>query len=68
MEKLKLFLTQSLLFLALIIGVLFFLLPIYASTVFALQDVDGSYSLDPIGRAFSNEEITNSLFLTLRIS
>lgn len=68
MAKLKLFLNQSLLFLALIIGVLFFLLPIYASTVFALQDVDGNYSLDPIGRAFSNEEITNSLFLTLRIS
>ncbi|NDH38638.1 MAG: hypothetical protein EBX77_05015, partial [Actinobacteria bacterium] len=65
MAKLKLFLNQSLLFLALIIGVLFFLLPIYASTVFALQDVDGNYSLDPIGRAFSNEEITNSLFLTL---
>ena len=68
MEKLKSFLNKSLLFLALIIGVLFFLLPIYASTVFALQDVEGNYSLDPISRAFANEEITRSLLLTLRIS
>jgi putative spermidine/putrescine transport system permease protein len=67
-EKLKSFLNRSLLFLALIIGVLFFLLPIYASTVFALQDVEGNYSLDPISRAFANEEITRSLLLTLRIS
>lgn len=56
MAKLKALLRQSFLFLALVIGVLFFLLPIYASTVFALQDVDGGYSLDPIGRAFENEE------------
>lgn len=68
MAKLKLFLNQLALFVALIIGVLFFLLPIYASTVFALRDVDGNYSLDPIGRAFENEEIVNSLLLTLRIS
>ena len=68
MAKLKALLRQSFLFLALVIGVLFFLLPIYASTVFALQDVDGGYSLDPIGRAFENEEIVNSLLLTLRIS
>jgi putative spermidine/putrescine transport system permease protein len=68
MAKLTVYARQSMLLLALVIGVLFFLLPIYASTVFALQDVDGNYSLDPIGRAFQNEEITKSLLLTLRIS
>lgn len=68
MAKLKALLRNSFLFFALVIGVLFFLLPIYASTVFALQDVDGGYSLDPIERAFENEEIVNSLLLTLRIS
>jgi putative spermidine/putrescine transport system permease protein len=68
MEKLRAVFAQGILFFSLITGALFFLLPIYASTDFALRDLDGSYSLAPLGRAFENEEIVGSLFLTLRIS
>jgi len=62
------FLKRAVLVSSLVIGILFFLLPIYASSVFALSDADGNYSLDPLRRAFESEEITNSLALTMRIA
>ena len=49
-------------------GMLFFFLPIYASSIFALESRDGGYTLDPVRRALENEEITQSLLLSLRIS
>jgi putative spermidine/putrescine transport system permease protein len=52
----------------LLTGILFFFLPIYASTVFALESQDGGYTIDPVRRAFENEEISQSLLLSLRIS
>jgi putative spermidine/putrescine transport system permease protein len=64
----KALLSKSLIALTLLTGILFFFLPIYASTIFALESRDGGYTLDPIRRAFENEEITQSLLLSLRIS
>lgn len=64
----KFLLNKSLIAVTLIAGSLFFVLPIYASAIFALESRDGGYTLDPIRRAFENEEITQSLLLSLRIS
>jgi putative spermidine/putrescine transport system permease protein len=49
-------------------GLLFFALPIYASTVFAFRNQEGSYTLDPIRAASENETLMESLYLTLRIA
>lgn len=68
MEGLKRLLNRAFVLLTLVLGLLFFFLPIYASSVFALEDRDGGYTLDPIRRAFENQEITDSLSLSLRIS
>ena len=64
----KFLLNKSLIAVTLTAGSLFFVLPIYASAIFALESRDGGYTLDPIRRAFENEEITQSLLLSLRIS
>jgi putative spermidine/putrescine transport system permease protein len=49
-------------------GLLFFALPIYASTVFAFRNQEGNYTLDPIRSASENETLMESLYLTLRIA
>lgn len=64
----KAFINKSMIAFTLVAGMLFFFLPIYASTIFALESRDGGYSLDPLRRAFENQEITQSLLLSLRIS
>jgi len=51
-----------------VVGILFFALPIYASTIFALQTNDGGYSLEPLRLAAENEELVQSLWLTLKIA
>jgi putative spermidine/putrescine transport system permease protein len=51
-----------------VVGILFFALPIYASTIFAFQTNDGGYSLEPLRLAAENEELVQSLWLTLKIA
>jgi putative spermidine/putrescine transport system permease protein len=51
-----------------IVGILFFALPVYASTIFAFQTNDGGYSLEPLRLAAENEELVQSLWLTLKIA
>jgi len=51
-----------------VIGILFFALPIYASTVFAFQTNDGGYTLEPLRLAAENEALVQSLVLTLKIA
>ncbi len=50
------------------IGLLFFALPIYAASAFAFKDREGNFSLAPLQRAGANEELMESLFLTLQIA
>jgi putative spermidine/putrescine transport system permease protein len=50
------------------IGLLFFTLPIYASTVFAFRNRDGEYTLEPVRAASNNDELMASIDLTLRIA
>lgn len=51
-----------------LIGLGFFILPIYASTIFAFQKSDGSFSLDPLTAAADNEELMKSLSLTMQLA
>jgi putative spermidine/putrescine transport system permease protein len=55
-------------YLVIFIGLGFFALPIYASTIFAFQRSDGSFSIDPLRKAGENEELMESLLLTLNIA
>ncbi len=68
MAQLRHLLNKAVTVVTLLTGILFFFLPIYASTVFALESQDGGYTIDPVRRAFENEEISQSLLLSLRIS
>lgn len=49
-------------------GLAFFILPIYASSIFAFQKEDGTFSLDPLTGAAKNEELMASLGLTLQLA
>jgi putative spermidine/putrescine transport system permease protein len=55
-------------YLVITIGLLFFALPIYASTLFAFRDRDGNFTADPIRAAGENEAIMESLSLTMKIA
>jgi len=55
-------------YLLIAVGILFFALPIYASTIFAFQTYDGGYSAEPLRIAAENEELVLSLMLTLKIA
>lgn len=55
-------------YLVIFIGIGFFALPIYASTIFAFQRSDGSFSINPLRKAGENEELMESLLLTLNIA
>ena len=55
-------------FLLIAVGILFFVLPIYASSLFAFQEKDGSFTAEPLQSAAQNEELMESLFLTLQIA
>jgi putative spermidine/putrescine transport system permease protein len=55
-------------YLVIFIGIGFFALPIYASTIFAFQSSDGSFSIEPLRKAGENEELMESLLLTLNIA
>lgn len=55
-------------YLVIFIGIGFFALPIYASTIFAFQRSDGGFSIDPLRKAGENEELMESLLLTLNIA
>ena len=55
-------------YLVIFIGLGFFALPIYASTIFAFQRSDGSFSIEPLRKAGENEELMESLLLTLNIA
>lgn len=68
MAQLRNLLNKAVTSVTLLTGILFFFLPIYASTVFALESQDGGYTIDPVRRALENEEISQSLLLSLRIS
>jgi len=50
------------------IGLLFFGLPIYAASAFAFKDREGNFSLAPLERAGANQELMQSLALTLQIA
>jgi putative spermidine/putrescine transport system permease protein len=50
------------------IGLLFFGLPIYAAAAFAFKDREGNFSLAPLERAGANQELMQSLALTLQIA
>jgi len=50
------------------IGLLFFGLPIYAASAFAFKDREGNFSLAPLERAGANQELMQSLVLTLQIA
>ena len=54
--------------LTIFIGLLFFGLPIYAASAFAFKDRDGNFSLEPLERASANQELMQSLALTLQIA
>lgn len=64
MKALRIFLQYSLI----IVGLLFFALPVYASTIFAFQTSDGGYSAEPLRLAAENEQLVESLELTLKIA
>ena len=64
MKPLRIFLQYFLV----IAGILFFALPVYASTIFAFQTNDGGYSIEPLRLAAENEELVESLVLTLKIA
>jgi putative spermidine/putrescine transport system permease protein len=51
-----------------IVGILFFALPVYASTIFAFQTNEGGYSVEPLRLAAENEQLMDSLELTLKIA
>lgn len=55
-------------YLVIILGITFFALPIYASTIFAFQTNDGGFTLDPLRKAGENTELMESLLLTLNIA
>ena len=64
MKALRIFLQ----YLLIIVGLLFFALPVYASTIFAFQTTDGGYSAEPLRLAAENEQLVESLELTLKIA
>jgi putative spermidine/putrescine transport system permease protein len=49
-------------------GILFFTMPIYSSSLFAFQSEEGSFTLNPLRNAGANTELVNSLGLTLQIA
>jgi len=51
-----------------LIGLLFFAIPIYASSIFAFRESDGSFSAQPISSALENHELVRSFFLTMQIA
>lgn len=51
-----------------IVGLLFFALPIYASTIFAFTSSEGGFTAQPLRAAGENEELIQSLILTLNIA
>jgi putative spermidine/putrescine transport system permease protein len=62
-------LLQNLLRLSVIsFGLLFFILPIYSSSIFAFQEDDGTFTANPIRNAAGNQELVDSLVLTLQIA
>lgn len=50
------------------LGLVFFALPVYAASVFAFENSEGQYTLDPLRNASANQELMQSLSLTLQIS
>lgn len=61
-------LRESVRFLILSVGILFFALPIYASTIFAFRTNDGGFTAEPLRNAAANEELMASLGLTMRLA
>lgn len=59
---------ESTRFFILAVGVLFFALPVYASTIFAFSDNKGGYTVEPLRSAAANEELMTSLGLTMRLA
>jgi len=55
-------------YLFIIVGLLFFALPIYASTIFAFSSREGGFTAQPLRVAAENEELIQSLTLTLNIA
>lgn len=50
------------------IGISFFMIPVFAASNFAFEDGKGGYTADPIRSAAGNEELMQSLLLTLQIA
>jgi putative spermidine/putrescine transport system permease protein len=55
-------------YLFIIVGLLFFALPIYASAIFAFTSSEGGFTAQPLRAAAENEELIQSLTLTLQIA
>jgi len=67
MAPLKLF-SSTIRTLTIILGILFFAVPVYAASLFAFQSDEGALTLDPLRNAAANQELMQSLYLTLQIS
>ena len=49
-------------------GMSFFMLPVFAASNFAFEDGQGGYTVTPIRSAAGNQELMQSLFLTMQIA
>ena len=54
--------------LIILVGISFFAIPVYAASNFAFEDGKGGYSAEPIRSAAGNQELMQSLSLTLQIA
>ena len=54
--------------LIILVGISFFTIPVYAASNFAFEDGKGGYSAEPIRSAAGNQELMQSLSLTLQIA
>ena len=49
-------------------GISFFMLPVFAASNFAFEDGQGGYTVTPIRSAAGNQELMQSLLLTMQIA
>jgi putative spermidine/putrescine transport system permease protein len=54
--------------LVIVIGISFFMLPVFAASNFAFEDGQGGYTVTPIRSAAGNQELMQSLLLTMQIA
>ena len=54
--------------LVIVTGISFFMLPVFAASNFAFEDGQGGYTVTPIRSAAGNQELMQSLLLTMQIA